>query len=280
MRSVPSSLGSFGNWNLGVRWASGVVALGILTCAGSCAPKAPALPSGPGTPFPEFAAAYQEATAACREITTITTSMALSGKAGETKLRGRIDAGFAAPGRLRLEGIPPFGRPVFVLVADGPHATLVLLRDERVLRDAPADRIVEALAGVPLDADTLRTLVTGCGLASGAPADGRAFPNGWAAVSNGDATTFLRRAGDAWQIAAATRGSLTATYADYANGRPATIRVRAASGDRATADLTLRLSDVETNVTLDPRTFEVDLPAHPIPMTLDELRRAGPLGGS
>jgi hypothetical protein len=56
--------------------------------------------------------------------------------------------------------------------------------------------------------------------------------------------------------------------------------VRAVSGDRTTADLTLRLSDVETNVTLDPRTFEVDLPAHPIPMTLDELRRAGPLGGS
>jgi outer membrane lipoprotein-sorting protein len=257
------------------------VALGIITSAASaCAPKPPSLPSGPGTPFDGYAAAYLEATAGCRDVKTITASMSLSGKAGTTKLRGRIDGGFAQPGRLRLEGIPPFGRPVFVLVADGPRATLVLPRDERVLRDAPADRIVEALAGVALGADTLRTVVSGCGLALGDPSEGRAFPNGWVSVSHGDATTFLRRAGGAWQIAAATRGLLTVTYADPVSGRPSTIRLRAASGDRTTADLTLRLSDVETNATLDPKTFEVDLPAHPIPMTLDELRRAGPLGGS
>jgi hypothetical protein len=206
--------------------------------------------------------------------------MALSGKAGSTKLRGRIDGGFGAPAKLRLEGIPPFGRPVFVLVADGPRATLVLTRDDRVLRDVPADRIVEALAGVPLGADALRSLVSGCGFASDAPAEGRTYTNGWAAVSAGETTTFLRRAGDAWQIAAATRGAVTATYADYANGRPSAIRLRAESEGRIAADLTLRLSDVAINTTLDPRTFEVDLPAHPIPITLDELRRAGPLGGS
>jgi outer membrane lipoprotein-sorting protein len=252
--------------------------LGIVAAA--CAPKPPALPSGPGTPFQDYAAAYTEATASCRDVKTITASMAMSGKAGATKLRGRIDAGFAASGRLRLEGIPPFGRPVFVLVADGPRATLVLTRDDRVLRDAPADRIVEALAGVPLGADALRTLVSGCGLASSAPTDGHLFPNGWVAAGAGETKTWLRRAGDAWQIAAATRGSITATYADYAGGRPSTIRLRVDAGGRPTADLTLRLSDVETNTTLDPRTFEVDLPQHPIPITLDELRRAGPLGGS
>jgi hypothetical protein len=206
--------------------------------------------------------------------------MGLSGKAGTTKLRGRIDAGFAAAGRLRLEGIPPFGRPVFVLVADGPRATLVLTRDDRVLHDAPADRIVEALAGVALDADALRTIVAGCGFASALPSEGRAYSNGWVAVSSGDATTYLRRGGDTWQIAASTRGSIVATYADHANGRPSTIRLRAESGGRLTADLTLRLSDVDTNITLDPKTFEVELPQHPVPMTLDELRRAGPLGGS
>ena len=30
---------------------------------------------------------------------------------------------------------------------------------------------------------------------------------------------------------------------------------------------------------IDPRTFQADLPANPVPLTLDELRRAGPLGG-
>ena len=272
--------GSFGRSVLGVTWELGVVALGIVALTTACAPKAPTLPSGPGTPFDGYVAAYREATASCREVKTITASMGLSGKAGSTKLRGRIDGGFAAPARLRLEGIPPFGRPVFILVADGPRATLVFTRDDRVLSDAPADRIVEALAGVPLGADALRMLVSGCGLTAAAPTAARAYPNGWVAADAGDTTTFLRRAGDAWQIAAASRGSITATYAEYAGGRPAAIRLRVASGGRATADLTLRLSDVETNTTLDPKTFEVDLPQHPIPITLDELRRAGPLGGS
>src|SRR5262245_37505706 len=140
-----------------------------LVALSACTPKAPLLPTGPGTPFPGFADAYKEATTACRDVKTITASMGLSGKAGNTKLRGRIDAGFAAPGRVRLEGIPPFGRPVFVLAADGPRTTLVFTRDDRVLRDAPPDRIVEALAGVPVDADALRTIVAGCGFPDGAP---------------------------------------------------------------------------------------------------------------
>jgi outer membrane lipoprotein-sorting protein len=56
--------------------------------------------------------------------------------------------------------------------------------------------------------------------------------------------------------------------------------LRSTSDGRATADLTLRLSDVDINTTLDPKTFDVDLPARAVPITLDELRRAGPLGGS
>jgi hypothetical protein len=239
------------------------------------------LPSGTGSPFPEFSSAHTEATSACSTVKTITASMGMSGKAGNTKLRGRIDAGFAAPARARLEGVPPlFGKPVFVLVADGDTATLVLTRDERVLRDAPPDQIVEALAGVALGPDALRTVVAGCGFA-GAPTDGRVYPNGWVATTADDTTTYLRQDGGRWQIAAASRGAITILYADYANGRPSTIRVRAANAGRTTADLTLRLSDVDINTTLDPRTFDIssDLPQHPVPLTLEELRRAGPMGG-
>jgi outer membrane lipoprotein-sorting protein len=245
-----------------------------------CAPKAPVLPSGSGTPFPDFAAAYQQATAACRGVNTLTASMAMSGKAGTTKLRGRIDAGFAAPGRARLEGIAPFGKPVFILVADGRRGTLVLPREDRVLRDAPPEQIVEALAGVPLGPDTLRTVISGCGVSVGQPADGRAFPNGWTAVSLPDGTAYLRKNAGAWEVAASTSGSVTVLYADYASGRPSTIRLRAESQGRPSADLTLRLSDVDVNTTLNPKAFEVDLPARPVPLTLDELLRAGPLGGS
>ena len=90
--------------------------------------------------------------------------MGLSGKAGSTTLRGRIDAGFAEPAKARLEGIPPFGKPVFILVADEGRGTLVLTRENRVLRDAPPEAIVEALAGIAL------TPWTRCGRSSAAAA--------------------------------------------------------------------------------------------------------------
>ncbi len=205
--------------------------------------------------------------------------MALSGKAGTMKLRGRIDAGFEAPARARLEGIAPFGKPVFILVADGNRGTLVLPREDRVLRDAPPDQIVEALAGVRLGPGVLRTVVSGCGLTDAAPTAGRAYANGWTALSLAEGTVYLRRNGDAWELAAATSGPVTVMYADYASGRPSTIRLRAEAQGRVSADLTLRLSDVEIDTALDPKTFDVDLPAHPVPLTLDELRRSGPLGG-
>lgn len=245
----------------------------------ACAPKAPLLPSGTGSPFPGYQAAYEQATQFCRGVMTITASMAMSGRAGTTKLRGRIDAGFEVPARARLEGLAPFGKPVFILVADGDRGTLVLPREDRVLRDEAPDQIVEALAGVRLGPGALRTVVTGCGFTLETPSGGRTFANGWTAVSLADGTVYLRRIGGTWEVAAATSGPLSVLYSEYASGRPATIRVRAESQGRATADLTLRLSDVETNTTLDPRTFTADLPANPVPLTLEDLRRAGPLGG-
>jgi outer membrane lipoprotein-sorting protein len=253
-----------------------LVSLGALLAA--CAPGPPILPTGAGAPFPEFKSAYDEATASCRAIKTITASMAMAGKAGTMKLRGRIDAGFEAPARARLEGLAPFGKPVFTLVADGNRGTLVLPREDRVLRDAPPDQIVEALAGVRLGPDTLRTVVTGCGLTVAEPAGGRAFPNGWTAVALPEGTVYLRKHADKWEVAAAASGPLTVTYSEYAASRPSTIRLRGES-QGANADLTLRLSDVEINTTLHPKVFQVDLPEHAVPLTLDELRRAGPLGG-
>jgi hypothetical protein len=257
-------------------------ALGLIAAlASACAPRAPiVLPTGAATPFPAFKAAFDEATSACRGVKTIRASMGMSGRAGSTKLRGRIDAGFAAPDRARLEGVHPvFGRPVFVLVAEGGRGTLVLTREDRVLRDAPPEQIVEALAGVPLGADALRTAISGCGF-GGVPGEGREFPNGWIAAPVGDGTIYLRRGGTGWEVAAAARGPVTIAYSGFAAGRPSTIRIRADANGRTSADLTLQLSDVDINTTLDPRTFQIELPDRPVPLTLEELRRAGALGGS
>ena len=56
------------------------------------------------------------------------------------------------------------------------------------------------------------------------------------------------------------------------------MRTAAAQG-ATTADITLRLSQVEINVPLADAVFEVDVPRDAAPLTLEELRRAGPLGG-
>jgi outer membrane lipoprotein-sorting protein len=234
------------------------ILLGLLIFGAACASPRVTLPSGAGTPFPDFVSAYTQATAECRAVTTMSASLSLSGRAGSTKLSARIDAGLAEPARLRL----------------------VLTRDDRVLRGASSSAIIEALAGVALEPDELRALVAGCALGAGQPAAGRAFEKGWAAIDAGDSTLFLRQLEGQWRIGAARRGSLTIEYSNFAGGRPSTIRVHTTSAPGvAPADLTLRVTQVEVNTPLDNAVFDADVPPNAAPLTLDELRRAGPLGG-
>jgi outer membrane biogenesis lipoprotein LolB len=256
---------------------SAIVCLPLLA---SCASKVTNLPSGTGAPFPDAAATYSSATEQCRGVKTLSAEIALSGRAGRQKMRGRILAGFASPAQVRLEAPAPFGRPVFVLVARGQDATLVLYRDGRVLRGAPPEAIVEAIAGVSLGPDELRAAVAGCGFGAGEISTGHLFPGDWASVDGNGSATWLRRTGAAWRLVAAIRGPLEIRYEDFVSGRPSTVRIRSTQGGSGTAaDLTLRLSQVDINVPLDPRAFEAEVPADAAPLTLDELRRAGPLGG-
>ena len=253
-----------------------LLAAAITTACGT--PVRVALPSGAGTPFPDFVSAYTHATSECRSVKTMSASLSLSGRAGSTKLAARIDAGFAEPARLRLEGYPRVnfgGKPFFVLVANGETATLVLTRDDRVLRGAAPAAIVEALAGVALDPGELRAVVAGCALGAGQPAAGRSFANGWAAVDAADATMFLRQQDGQWRVAAARRGSLTVEYSNYVNGRPSTVHLYTnPPWGIAPADLTLRTSQVEINQPLDDTVFNLEVPRTATPLTLEELRRA------
>lgn len=244
-----------------------------------CAPRRLTLPSGAGTPFPAFADAYAEAVAGCRGARTITATLSLSGRAGATRLRGNVDAGFAAPSDVRLEGRAPFGRPVFIFVArDDRTATLLLPRDNRVLRDAPPEAIVEALTGVRLGPEALRAVVAGCGLGAADPSAGRAYQNGWLMIEGPTGNSYLRRTDGRWRLVAAARGPLTIEYSEYSSGRPATIRLHASETAGRRTDLTVRLSDVDINVPLAADVFRVDVPPDVGPLTLDELRSAGPLG--
>jgi outer membrane lipoprotein-sorting protein len=254
-------------------------ALGLLAAASlsACGSKAIDLPSGTGTPFADAAPAYAEAVKECRGVRTLQATLGLSGRAGSTTLRGNVDAGFEAPDRIRLEGRHPLGRPVFILVAGGTRPTLYMPRDNRVLRDVAPASIVEALVGLPLTPGELRSLVSGCGFGAADPAEGRQYGGGYVAVETAGATTYLRRQDSAWHVVAATKAPLTVIYSAFAGGRAATLRVASTGNPRT--DLTVRLSDVNINVPMEDAAFAVDVPAAAQPLTIDELRRAGPLGG-
>jgi hypothetical protein len=256
------------------------VALCFLTT--SCAPRLVTLPSGSGSAYPDYARTFEQATERCRAVRTMAAVLSISGRAGTHRLRAKLDAGFAVPARVRLE-FPAPGRPIFTYVAVGEEATLVLPREGRVLRNAPPAATLEALAGVAIGPEDLRMIVAGCGFATGAATAGRTFEGAWVAVDFGNATGWFQQVDGAWQMTAAVRGSVEVRYADFQAGLPATIRLRATPermpGEAASlTDLTIRLSQVDINEPLGDEVFRVDVAADATPMTLEQLREAGPLG--
>lgn len=206
---------------------------------------------------------------------TLTATLGLSGRVAETRLRGTVDAGFDAPDKIRLEMRPPIGRPVFILVAPGTEATLYLTREDRVLRSARTSDVVEALVGLKLDGAELRSLLSGCGFGAAEPSDGRSFDGQWLTVTTGNATTYLRQSEGRWRVVAAAREGLTVHYSEFTTGRAAVLQLEAPVSK---ANVTARLSDVNLNVPLEPSVFQVNVPSTAEPLTLEELRRTGPLG--
>jgi hypothetical protein len=235
------------------------------------------LPGDPGAPFPDYADTHRQVTMTCAGVRTMTAELALSGRAGGQNMRGRAIAGFERPASMRLEGVAPFGPPAFILAARAGMATLVLPRDNRVLRMAPAEDILGALTGVALSPADLQAILTGCVVADPEAAGGRLHQNGWASIDlGGGATLFLERVDGAWQPRAARRPGWQIEYPSWQGGLPRTVRLR--SLDAAVdVDLTAAVSQQETNVPLDRAAFTVAVPASALELTLDELRDAGPL---
>ena len=253
-------------------------AAAVLLLAVACAPGRPALPTGAGQPFADASAALDAASAVCRGVRTWTAEMSLAGRSGRQKLRGRLIAGLA-PAALYLEAVAPFGRPIFQLAARDGRATLLLPRDERILRDAAPADVVEALTGVALGPDQLRALVSGCVSPASVPSEGRTYPGGWLAVDLGaGATAFLRMRDGSWRIEAGRLPNLTVQYGDIRNGLPRRLRLRSEAGAFPDVDLTLDVSQIEVNVTVPDQTFVIAGGADAAPMTIEELRAAGPLG--
>jgi hypothetical protein len=233
-----------------------------------------ALPGGAGTPAPDFAQTYAQARAACDSVRVLQAELGLSGRAAGQRVRGRVLAGLV-PGALRLEGVAPFGAPVFILVADGARGTLLLSRERRVVLDAAPEEILNALVGIRLGPDDLRAMLAGCVRAAGEPAGARAYGADWLAVDlAAGGTVYLRRIGNAWRIVAGRYGGLEIDYPAFQGDRPSQVVLRGTD-----LSLALTLGQVEVNGDL-PRDQLVALtiPDGVAPLSLEQLRRSGPLG--
>jgi len=255
------------------------VVLGVVLSACGARSGSVTLPTDPGTPFADFAQVHDQLTSACRGVKTVTAELGLAGRAGAQRLRGRVVAGFERPASMRLEGVAPFGPPAFILAARGPMAILLLPRDARVLKGERADEILGALTGVALAPADLQAILTGCITADPKPTSGRLHPNGWASIElEGGARVYLQQQNNAWQLRAAQREGWRIDYPTWQGRFPQAVRLQS---DRpgANVDLTATLSQLEANVEIDPKAFTVDVPASAQPLTLDELREAGPLRG-
>jgi outer membrane lipoprotein-sorting protein len=248
--------------------------------AGGCAPRRLPLPSGEGEAFPEYQRAFDEASRGCRDVRSWSAELAISGRAGGEKLRGRVLAGIAAPGRLRLEAVAPFGPPVFILAADGTSATLLLPRDNRVLTGEPASAILGALVGLELGPDDLLAILSGCVVASPEASAGRRYPGGWARVDlAGGAAAYLGQDGQRWRIRAGVRPGLAIEYEPAGGGGLSRVRLQVAASDRTPAsDVRLGLSQVDVNPQLGPEVFAVKVPRDATSITLADVRSAGPIG--
>ncbi|MDQ3169655.1 MAG: hypothetical protein M3Q55_05915, partial [Acidobacteriota bacterium] len=196
--------------------------------------------------------------------------------AAGTRLRGRIQAGFETPGRIRLEGVAPFGQPIFILAADAARATLLLPRDERVVSAASAAEILEALAGVRLEADTLRAVLAGC-VMTGAPTGASEYGD-LARFTFASGEVFARRTSAGWRIVAGFAPPFLVEYAGETGTWPRRVRISRDLAAAGAVDLTIDVSQLETNTQLPAAAFTIDVPPGTAPMTLEELRQAGPLG--
>jgi hypothetical protein len=258
----------------------GCLVAAALCCTGCGAAPLMKLPAGPGTPASDAADAFGQAIAACSGIRTLTAEVAASGKVSGQRFRARLSVGVAAPASARLEAVAPFGPPVFILVANNDDATLLLPRDGRVLQHGrPAD-VLDAVAGVPLSAADLHAVLTGCGPTVTKP-EGRELSADWRVVTDTSSgyELYLHRAGAAqpWQLVALVRGTWQVEFRERLSGLPRSMRIVSRAGDAgngALFDLTLALSQVETNVALGAEVFRVDVPAAARPITLRELEHA------
>jgi hypothetical protein len=252
-------------------------------CAGTvaCAPTLMKLPGAGGPTASDARDVLSDATAVCRGVHTLSAEIAVSGSVNAQRLRGRLLVGVATPASARIEAVAPAGQPIFIFVARDADATLLLPRDQRVLEHGAPDAVLEAVTGISLDGAQLRRVLSGCPQAPD-PDSARAPSADWRIVRDGADDIYLHRlnGGASWQTAAMLHrpgdpSGWRAEYRDYQQGLPRIVRL--VSGTSGRFDLQLTLSQLDVNTTLSDEVFHIEVPQTADRITMDELRKVGPL---
>ncbi len=212
-----------------LRPIAGLAAAALVLVTAACAPKVRvALPTGAGTPLTDVAGAEQAARASCRAPKALTADLRLSGRIDGERVRGTLQVGLASDS-MRIEGLAPFGAPVFVLAAQPSQAVLLLPRETAVVRGTSAADLLDAIVGVRLTPADLLAIVSGCGLADWKVTGGASFAgDAWTRIDlAGDRRLWLQRqeAAEPPVIVAAEDARWRIEYTRAASGWPAAIRL-------------------------------------------------------
>lgn len=252
-----------------------LVAVFTAACAGR---SGFVVPRGPGAPAPEAAAAWSTVTTTCRATTSYRSEFALTGRIGDRRIRGlasaRLFTALSANGNIGLEASVS-GQLLFRLGGAADQATL-LLRDQNRVATARPSEILDALIGVSIEPARLLAIVSGCVTVT--ESIDRAVRFGDVLeIATSDATVYLASAAAGWQARAGRFGNVAVDYFAFERGLPRELRIATIGTAGPAVTLDLGVKAVQTNVTLDPAVFRVTVPDGATPISIDELRRVGPL---
>jgi hypothetical protein len=254
--------------------AAALVAGVLAGAVSGCAARGFVPPTGPASPAPEAPAALAQAARTCRGASTFRGATRLSGRVGEESIGSvGINAGLTPDGIYLQAQV--LNSTVFTLGGRRDEAAL-WLRDDNVSLHAPAGDIVEALVGVRLEPDRLLAVLTGCVSRDLAMVEAQRVGR-HIVVTTPDAVLYLREDHGTWRVEAGAFDGLVAEVTP-GSGLPAAIRIRSAPGRVPCVDLRVRLSPpLYLNDVLDASIFSFEPPQGARPITLEDLREAGPL---
>ena len=235
-------------------------------------------PAGPGAPAPDAGPAWAEATKACRDVRTYSATLRLSGRsAGQGFPTLSAIVALTSRGQIFLQVIGA-GRPFLTLAGTAERATYFLHEDNRVVT-ARADEIVETIVGVKVGPERLLAVLAGCAVRGFEFEKATRFGQQLAIVT-AEGTVFLERRAATWQTTAATLDALTVHhYQRERSAFPTALQIDAVAGSETSSIRVRGIEQLEVNAELQAAVFDPPAgAAAATPMTLEELKAAGPFG--